>query len=99
LKVINKQTGKIHTTYNQIKTSTGRLSSENPNLQNIPSGDFFSDEIKSCFIPSSPDYEILVADYSQVELRILANLSGDPELTNAFLNSEDIHNKTAKFLF
>lgn len=99
LKVINKQTGKLHTTYNQIKTSTGRLSSENPNLQNIPSGDFFSDEIKSCFIPSSFDFTLLVADYSQVELRILANLSWDSELTNAFLNSEDIHNKTAKFLF
>lgn len=99
LKVINKQTGKLHTTYNQIKTSTWRLSSENPNLQNIPSGDFFSDEIKSCFIPGSSDFTLLVADYSQVELRILANLSGDPELTSAFLNSEDIHNKTAKFLF
>ncbi len=99
LKFVNSKTFKIHTTYNQTQTTTGRLSSENPNLQNIPSGDGFSNEIKSCFIPSSQDFEFLVMDYSQVELRILANLSRDIILLEAFKNNEDIHQKTAKFLF
>ena len=99
LKVINPKTKKIHTTYNQSLSSTWRLSSENPNLQNIPSGEWYSNEIKSCFIPSSSDFSLLVADYSQVELRILANLSKDPTLISAYKNNEDIHNLTAKFLF
>lgn len=99
LKVINKNTSKIHTTFNQTQTSTWRLSSENPNLQNIPSGNHFADMIKSCFIPSNEDYKIMVADYSQVELRILANLSCDENLISAFKAWEDIHMRTAKYLF
>ncbi|MDD2487690.1 MAG: DNA polymerase [Candidatus Gracilibacteria bacterium] len=99
LKSINPRTKKIHTTYNQTQASTGRLSSETPNLQNIPSGDKNSDEIKSCFIPSKPGYTLLVADYSQVEIRILANLSEDVTLIDAFKNNEDIHMRTAKLLF
>lgn len=75
LKEINPQTGRIHTSYNQLGAATGRLSSEAPNLQNIPSGGGYAARIKSCFCPSSSEYSFLVADYSQVELRILASLS------------------------
>lgn len=85
LKVINTKTKRIHTTYNQLGAATGRLSSEAPNLQNIPAGSGHSYEIKSCFRPSSPEYSFLVADYSQVELRILASLSGDPSLVDTFV--------------
>jgi DNA polymerase-1 len=97
--MIHIKTGRIHTTYQQLGTSTGRMSSENPNLQNIPSGDGYSGEIKSCFIPSTPDYVFLVADYSQVELRILSSMSHDENLIGAFQAGEDIHMRTAKFLF
>lgn len=99
LKVINPATHRIHTTYNQTQTSTGRLSSESPNLQNIPSGEGYSDIIKSCFSPNSSDYSFLAADYSQVELRILASLSGDATLIDTFSRGEDIHTRTARFLF
>lgn len=99
LKSMNPFTKRMHTTFNQTQAVTGRLSSENPNLQNIPSWIWYADEIKSCFIPSSSDYKIFVADYSQVELRVLANLSRDKVLLDAFINGEDIHTKTAKFLF
>lgn len=99
LKVIHIKTHRIHTTYNQTKTATGRLSSEDPNLQNIPSGEGHPNEIKSCFRPDSSEYEFLVADYSQVELRILASLSGDPTLSDTFVRGEDIHTRTARFLF
>lgn len=85
LKVINPETKRIHTTYNQLGTSTGRLSSEAPNLQNIPSGSGYSAQIKSCFCPESSEFSFLVADYSQIELRILASLSGDKALTETFL--------------
>jgi DNA polymerase-1 len=99
LKMIHPVTGRIHTTYRQLGTTTGRMSSENPNLQNIPSGSGHAGEIRSCFIPSSTDYSLLVADYSQVELRILASLSGDENLIHAFQAGEDIHTRTARFLF
>ncbi|MDD2565873.1 MAG: DNA polymerase [Candidatus Gracilibacteria bacterium] len=99
LKTLNPNTKKIHTTFNQTGASTGRMSSENPNLQNIPAGNGYAEEIKSCFISSSPDYKIMVADYSQVEIRVLANLSQDPILLDAFKAGEDIHTRTAKFLF
>ncbi|EKE29294.1 MAG: DNA polymerase I [uncultured bacterium (gcode 4)] len=99
LKSVNPFTKRMHTTFNQTQAVTGRLSSENPNLQNIPSWNRHADEIKSCFIPSSSDYKILVADYSQVELRVLANLSRDKVLLEAFMSWEDIHTRTAKFLF
>lgn len=99
LRSLNPKTKKIHTTYNQTQAATGRLSSENPNLQNIPSWDKNSDEIKSCFVPTHNDFVIVVADYSQVELRILANLSKDSILLDAFKSNEDIHLTTAKLLF
>jgi DNA polymerase-1 len=99
LRTLNTKTGRIHTSYSQTQTTTGRLSSENPNLQNIPSGDEASDAIKSCFIPRDENYELCVADYSQVELRILANLSKDPALIETFTRGEDIHTKTAEYIF
>lgn len=99
LKVINPHTNRIHTTYNQLGASTGRLSSEAPNLQNIPSGEGYPSRIKSCFRPSSSEYSFLAADYSQVELRILASLSGDRSLVDTFARGEDIHTRTARFLF
>ena len=98
LKTVDLRDGRIHTHYDSLGTSTGRMSSTNPNLQNIPSGDGYADEIKSCFIPSIGNI-FLVADYSQIELRILAFLSQDKGLLEAFENKEDIHTRTAKFLF
>ncbi len=96
---IRPSTGRIHTNYNQTVASTGRLSSESPNLQNIPAGDGYAKRIKSAFRPEKSDWIFVVADYSQVELRVLAMLSGDMELLSAFKNGEDIHARTAKFLF
>lgn len=90
--------GRIHTTYDSLGAATGRMSSNDPNLQNIPTGDGYAREIKECFIPS-PGNILLVADYSQVEIRVLAFLSQDKNLISAFQNGEDIHMRTAKFLF
>ncbi len=97
-KIADKKTGRIHTTYNQIGAATGRMSSENPNLQNIPTGVGYASEIKACFIPSEGNI-FLVADYSQIELRVLAWLSEDRFLCEAFEQNEDIHARTARFLF
>ncbi len=98
-KEINVHTKRIHTTYRETVASTGRLSSENPNLQNIPMGDGYSARIKAAFKPQNPDEVFVVADYSQVELRILAMLTGDEHLISAFESNEDIHMRTARFLF
>lgn len=98
-KAINPKNWRIHTTYNQLWTSTGRLSSENPNLQNIPFGDKYSDAIKSSFIPTNSSFEFMVADYSQVELRLLAFLSWDQNLIETFEKWEDIHTRTAMYIF
>ncbi|MDD3302038.1 MAG: DNA polymerase [Candidatus Gracilibacteria bacterium] len=89
----------IHTNYNQTIASTGRLSSTNPNLQNIPTGEGISGEIRTAFIPFSQDEIMLAFDYSQVEVRVLSIMSGDENLRNAFLNGIDIHYNTAKFMF
>ncbi len=97
LKIVDT-TGRIHTTYNQIWAATGRMSSNDPNLQNIPTGIGYASEIKSCFIPSEWNI-FLVADYSQIEIRVLAWLSQDRYLIDAFENNEDIHARTARFLF
>ncbi len=100
LKVVNPKTKRIHTSYNQLGASTGRLSSEGPNLQNIPSWEGYANKIKACFCPEPlSDICFLVADYSQVELRILASLSGDASLIETFTRGEDIHARTARFLF
>jgi DNA polymerase-1 len=95
---ISAETGRLHTSYNQTVTATGRLSSSNPNLQNIPAGADAKYDIRSVFIPS-PGCQLLSADYSQVELRLLADMSGDPELMRAFLNNEDVHDFTGRLIF
>ncbi len=97
-KLINPRTGRIHTSYNQMVTSTGRLSSSNPNLQNIPIRSEIGRRIRKAFIPAS-GFRILAADYSQIELRILAHLSGDPVLVEAFNLGQDIHRRTAEEVF
>ncbi|MEI6678300.1 MAG: DNA polymerase I [Mariniphaga sp.] len=98
-KMINPKTGKIHSSFNQTIAATGRLSSTNPNLQNIPIRDENGREIRKAFIPSDTDHLFLSADYSQIELRIMAAVSGDKVMTEAFLNGEDIHAATASKIF
>ncbi len=90
-KMINARTGRVHTSLNQTMTATGRLSSSDPNLQNIPVRTEEGREIRRAFIASGPDAVLLSADYSQIELRILAHFSGDEALRDAFLNDLDIH--------
>ena len=96
---ISPVTGKIHTTFNQALTATGRLSSSKPNLQNIPIRTERGKEIRKAFVPSRPDGVIVSADYSQIELRIMAHLSCDTHLINAFRNGEDVHAITAAKIF
>ena len=96
---ISPVTGKIHTTFNQALTATGRLSSSKPNLQNIPIRTERGKEIRKAFIPSRPDGVIVSADYSQIELRIMAHLSCDQHLIAAFRNGEDVHSMTAAKIF
>ncbi|MBU0686922.1 MAG: DNA polymerase I [Candidatus Margulisbacteria bacterium] len=93
--IINEKTKRIHTSFNQTITTTGRLSSSNPNLQNIPAKGEYAQAIRSAFVPQKKDWVILAADYSQVELRILAHLSQDPALIQAFEEGQDIHRSTA----
>jgi DNA polymerase-1 len=93
-KMVHPQTGRIHTSYNQTVTATGRLSSSDPNLQNIPIRTPIGRRIRQAFIPAD-GYLLLSADYSQIELRILAHLSGDEKLIEAFRRDEDIHTRTA----
>ena len=97
--LINPVTGRIHTSYNQAVTATGRLSSTNPNLQNIPVRDDMGRRIRQAFIPSDEEHLLLSADYSQVELRLMAHLSADEQLVGAFLQGEDIHSATAAKLY
>lgn len=97
--MVNKKTGRVHTNYMQTVAATGRLASNNPNLQNIPVRTPRGQEIRKAFIPGGPGYTILSADYSQVELRIIASLSGDPHMIEAFLAGEDIHKATAARVF
>ncbi|CDN30930.1 DNA polymerase I [Mucinivorans hirudinis] len=97
-KLINPRTGRIHTSFNQAVTSTGRLSSTNPNLQNIPIRDAAGREIRKAFVAEKGSV-LISADYSQVELRIMAHLSQDPALIEAFKNGEDIHTTTAAKIY
>ncbi len=97
--LVNRTTGRIHTSFNQAVTATGRLSSTNPNLQNIPVRDELGRRIRRAFIPSDDDHLLLSADYSQVELRLMAHLSADESLIAAFEHGEDIHAATAARLF
>jgi len=96
--LINQQTGRVHTSYHQAVTATGRLSSSDPNLQNIPIRTPEGRRIRQAFV-APPGYKILAADYSQVELRIMAHLSGDERLIDAFAAGEDIHRATSAEVF
>jgi DNA polymerase-1 len=97
--LVNPTTGRIHTSYNQAVAATGRLSSDKPNLQNIPIRTERGREIRKAFIPRSEDYVLLAADYSQVELRIIAALSKDEPMMEAFKQGQDIHAATAAKVF
>ncbi|MHC4515692.1 MAG: DNA polymerase I, partial [Planctomycetota bacterium] len=93
--MVNQNTGRIHTSFNQAVAATGRLSSDDPNLQNIPIRTKEGREVRRAFIPRDKGWVLLSADYSQIELRILAHLSGDPALVKAFNENLDIHARTA----
>jgi DNA polymerase-1 len=97
--IINKKTERIHTCYGQAIAVTGRLSSNNPNLQNIPVRTERGREIRKAFIPRDSDHVIISADYSQIELRIVAAISGDPAMSDAFKQKKDIHTATAAKVF
>ena len=96
---ISEVDGRVHTTFNQALTATGRLSSSNPNLQNIPVRTERGKEIRKAFVPGTPEGVIVSADYSQIELRIMAHLSGDAHLTEAFRTGVDVHAATAAKIF
>jgi len=96
--LIDPETGRIHTSYNQTVASTGRLSSSEPNLQNIPARGPWGTRFRRAFIPDK-EYVLLAADYSQIELRVLAHLSGDPTLIETFLDGRDVHEETARLVF
>ncbi|MFP4025846.1 MAG: DNA polymerase I [Thiohalospira sp.] len=98
-KIINNKTGKIHTSFNQAIAATGRLSSNNPNLQNIPIREERGREIRKAFIPQDNEHILLAADYSQIELRLMAHMSQDENMITAFKNNTDIHTTTAAKIF
>lgn len=97
--VVNKDTGKIHSKFNQTITSTGRISSTDPNLQNIPIKTEEGRKIRKMFIAKNEDYKLVDADYSQIELRVLAHISGDEKLKQSFYEGTDIHRRTASEVF
>ncbi len=96
--LITPQTGRIHTQFNQTATITGRLSSSSPNLQNIPIRTTEGKKIRKAFIPSDSNHYLVSIDYSQIELRLMAHLSGDPAMINAFQRGDDIHQATAAII-
>lgn len=96
---VDPRTGRVHTTLEQTVTATGRLSSRNPNLQNIPIRSELGREIRACFVAGRPGYVLLSADYSQIELRLLAHFSGAPALVEAFQREQDVHQATAALIF
>jgi len=97
--MVNPETGRIHARFNQTVAATGRLSSSDPNLQNIPIRSSLGREVRRAFIPGEPGWVMLSADYSQIELRIMAHLSRDPNLVEAFRRGFDVHRDTAARLF
>jgi len=99
LAVVREPDSRVHTSFRQAMTATGRLSSQNPNLQNIPIRMEQGRRLRRAFIPTEPDWLMVSADYSQVELRILAHLSGDAALIDAFVSGVDIHTRTAADVF
>jgi DNA polymerase-1 len=98
-KQVNPKTGHIHTTFSQAVAATGRLSSNDPNLQNIPIRTERGRAVRKAFVPRNEDYILLDADYSQIELRVIASLSGEPNMIQAFQNGEDIHKSTASKVY
>ncbi len=96
---VDKRTGKLHTHYSQTWTATGRMQSNNPNLQTIPIRKERGRDIRAAFVPRDDDFLILSADYSQIELRVMAELSGDEAMMDAFINGEDIHTVTASKVY
>jgi DNA polymerase-1 len=94
-KMVNERTGRIHTSFNQALAATGRLSSNNPNLQNIPIRTKEGRKVRKAFVPRDNDYILLAADYSQIELRLIAEISGDETMMDAFQSGKDIHTSTA----
>ena len=96
---VNNRTGRIHTKFNQTVTTTGRLSSNNPNLQNIPIRTLNGQKIREAFIPRSEEFELLAADYSQIELRVIASISKDKNMVDAFIKNQDIHTITAAKIY
>jgi DNA polymerase-1 len=97
--LVNPRTGRIHTTFNQAVAATGRLSSTNPNMQNIPVRSERGQRVRDLFVAGGPDRVLLSADYSQIELRVIASMSGDSGMIDAFLSGEDIHAATASKVF
>lgn len=97
--LVNPTTGRVHTSFNQAITATGRLSSSNPNLQNIPVRSDQGREIRKAFIPANKEYILLAADYSQIELRLMAAMSRDENMFESFCNQEDIHSATASKIY
>lgn len=98
-KLVHPQTGRIHSSFNQALTATGRLSSNNPNLQNIPVRTPEGAKVREAFVPRNEDYVLLAADYSQIELRLIAEMSGDEAMISAFQAGKDIHSATAARVF
>ena len=98
-RLVNHHTGRVHTSYNQTVAATGRLSSSDPNLQNIPVRTETGERIREAFVPAREGWKLLSADYSQIELRVMAHLSNDPGLLEAFRKGEDIHRKTSSLIF
>lgn len=99
INLIDKETKKVHSSFNQTITTTGRISSTEPNLQNIPIRTEEGRKIRTVFVPKNEDYTLVDADYSQIELRVLAHISDDSKLKEAFFTNEDIHTKTASEVF
>jgi DNA polymerase-1 len=97
--MVNPDTGRVHTSFNQTGTATGRLSSSDPNLQNIPIRTEMGRKIRRAFVAGGEDRMLLTADYSQIELRMLAHLSGDETLTRAFMEGQDIHRHVASQVY
>ncbi|MBK9270533.1 MAG: DNA polymerase I [Saprospiraceae bacterium] len=93
--MVNPKTGRVHSSFNQARAATGRLASENPNLQNIPIKDEAGREIRKSFLPRNPNHVLLSADYSQIELRLIADMSGEEAMLDAFIKGQDIHRATA----
>ncbi len=97
--LVHPQTGRVHTTFNQVVAATGRLSSNDPNLQNIPVRTSAGLDIRSAFLPDPPGWQLVCADYSQIELRVLADFSGDQALRQSFANDEDVHARVASEVY